>query len=429
MAAESDRETAAAPGRSAAPPKRRRFLQFTTRQLLLLLAVSSVLLALIAPTIERRFHASRQEEIYRKKALVDQDLASAVKANDLSRARQALEAGANPDRNYGSSPGALLLDCIVHGKVEMLKLLLDFGAYAEGASRVRSAVPGKEGPPLFAAVTCDQPPEVRCQMVRLLVAAGANPRTQEGRTNAMELAVHRADGQMGELLRKYRLPYGPREMAAFNHLDALRQAVHDDPELVKRRFKSTWATSGPNDEPTLLAIALHAGYREMSLYLIDAGAPLDTRQHFGRTLLHEAANGGDPELIRLLLARGLEVDAVDDHYKDTPLEYAAGYDKREAVAALLEAGANVNHQDISGRTFLHAAVLGKRIKILQMLLAAGADPTIADNKGQTPLDLARAQNPKLAKLLEQAGSKTNRREPANRAAAGRVEASSARTPR
>lgn len=405
MAADSDREMAADLGAPAAPPKRRRFLQFTTRQLLLLLAVSGVLLALVSPAIQRRFHASRQEEIYRKKALVDQDLASAVKANDLSRARQALEAGANPDRNYASSPGALLLDCIVHGRVEMLKLLLDFGAYAEGASRVRSSVPDERGPPLFVAVNCKQPPEVCCQMVRLLVAAGADPSRQAEATNAMELAVHRTDGQMGDLLREYRLPYGPREMAAFNRLDDLRQAVNDDPELVKRRFKSTWATSGPNDEPTLLAIALHAGYRDMSLFLIDAGAPLDTRQHFGRTLLHEAANGGDPELIRLLLARGLEVDAVDDHYKDTALEYAAGYDKREAVAVLLEAGADVNHQDISGRTFLHAAVLGKRVKILQMLLAAGADPTIANNKGETALDLARAQDRKLAKLLEQAVEK------------------------
>jgi ankyrin repeat protein len=140
----------------------------------------------------------------------------------------------------------------------------------------------------------------------------------------------------------------------------------------------------------------------MSLFLIDAGAPLDTQQHLGRTLLHEAAIGGDPELIRLLVARGLDVNAIDDHVKDTPLAFAVGHDNHDAVAALLEAGANVNHQDGSGRTHLHGAILGKRVEVVQMLLAAGADPTIADRKGETPLDLALARNPAMANLLEQA---------------------------
>lgn len=402
MPAESDSKPAADKGGSAASRKSGRFWQFTMRQLLVLLAVSGVLLALVAPAIQRRFHVRRLEERWREMASVDVELAGAVRANDLSLARRALAAEANPDFMSNQPGSRMIFDCIAKGQVEMMKLLLDFGADAEGTEGVRFIGPGGGGPPLFVALNCDQPPEVRCQMVRLLVAAGANPRRQEGRTNAMDVAVHRSDSQIGDLLREYGLPYGPREMAAFDRLDELRQAVHDDPELVKQRFKSTWATSGPNDNPTLLAIALRGGYREMSLFLIDAGAPLDTRQHLGHTLLHEAAVGGDAELIRLLVARGLDVNAVEDHFHDTPLEYAVGDDKREAVAALLEAGADVNHQDVSGRTFLHSAVFGKHVNILRMLLAAGADPTITDIKGQTPFDVARAQNPALAKVLEQA---------------------------
>jgi hypothetical protein len=399
MAAENDRETAADSGGSAASLKRQRFWQFTMRQLLLLLAVSGVLLALLAPKLQQRLRAWRRGGDVRKLVTADGQLAGAVRANDLSLARRALEAGANPDF---MSPGSrMIFGCIAKGQLEMMKLLLDSGADAEGTESVRFIGPGGGGPPLFVALNCDQPPEVRCQMVRVLVAAGANPHRQEGRTNAMDLAVDRSDGQMGELLREYRLPYGPREMAAFNRLDELRQAVHDDPELVKQRFKSMYAL-GPNDEPTLLAVALYRGYRAMSLFLIDAGAPLDARQHLGRTLLHEAASGGDPELIRLLVARGLNVNAVDDHFHNPPLECAVGHDKAQAVAALLEAGANVNQRGANGRPPLYTAVLGKHVKIVQMLLAAGADPTIADMSGQTPLDLARAQNPALAKVLEQA---------------------------
>jgi ankyrin repeat protein len=401
MAAESDRETAADPGGSAGSQKSRRFLQFTMREFLLLLAVSGVLLALVAPKLQQRLRAWRLSGDVRKMATADVELAGAVRANDLSRARSALAAGANPDFMSNQPGSRVIFDCIAKGQLEMMNLLLDSGADAEGTESVRFIGPGGGGPPLFVALNCDQPPEVRCQMVRVLVAAGANPRRQEGRTNAMDLAVHRSDSQMGDLLREYGLPYGPREMATFNRLDELRPAVDNDPELVKQRFKSMYA-AGPNDGPTLLAIALRGGYREMSLFLIDAGAPLDARQHLGRTLLHEAASGGDPELIRLLVARGLNVNAVDDHFHDPPLECAVGHDKAQAVAALLEAGADVNQRGANGRPPLYTAVLGKHVKIVQMLLAAGADPTIADMSGQTPMDLARAQNPALAKVLEQA---------------------------
>lgn len=376
------------------------FLQFSIRQSLVLLAVSSVLLALMAPAIQRRFREWRLDEGFRKTAIADVELAAAVRANDVSAARHALEAGAKPDRDYSSRPTGLLSTCIHQGQLEMMKLLIDYGADVERTAQVMGGA--RYGPALFVAVRCDQPADIRCQMIRLLVDHGADIRSQDGNDNLMDVAYHLSDGQTGDLLRGYGLPYGPREMAAFNRLDELKHAVREDPELITQRFQTTWATAGPHDRPTLLAIALYRGYREMSQFLIDAGAPLGTRQNLGRTLLHEAALGGDPELIRLLIARGLDVNAIDEHFKDTPLEYATSHAKPLAVAALLEAGANVNHQDGSGRTHLHAAVWGNRIEVVKMLLTAGADPTIADVKGQTPLDVARAQNPEIAKLLEQA---------------------------
>jgi ankyrin repeat protein len=395
MAANNDSEQVADPGGSVASQKKRRFWQFSMRQLLLLLALSGALLGALAPEIHQTLRLRHLEQNGRRIAAANNDLMEAVRTNNLSVARRALDVGADPDLG--------ILTCIAKGHVEMLKLLLDLGADPEGTP-FRGPLGG--GAPLLSAAACDQPPEIRCQMVRLLVEAGADPQRQQGRYNAMDHAVHLLDSQMGDLLREYGLPYGPREMAAFNRLDELRQAIHDDPDLLKQRFRSYWATTGPADEPTLLAIALYQAYREMSLFLIDAGAPLDTRQHLGRTLLHEAAIGGDPELIRLLVARGLDVNAIDDHFKDTPLEYAAGYDKREAVAMLLQAGADVNHQDGSGRTHLHAAVSGKRLEVIHMLPAAGADPTIADIKGETPLDLARARNPAMVHLLEPAAEKS-----------------------
>ena len=45
----------------------------------------------------------------------------------------------------------------------------------------------------------------------------------------------------------------------------------------------------------------------------------------------------------------------------------------------------VNHQDKSGMTCLHSAVFERDVKAVRLLLANGADPTIKDNDGQTPL--------------------------------------------
>ena len=101
------------------------------------------------------------------------------------------------------------------------------------------------------------------------------------------------------------------------------------------------------------------------------------------------------------MARGLAVNATDD-YHDTPLRDISGRDKPQAVAALLEAGADVNRQGLNGYSPLHGGVLGDRIEIVRMLLAAGADPTLPDRKGETPLDVARMRNPEIAELLEQA---------------------------
>ncbi|HVX12573.1 MAG TPA: ankyrin repeat domain-containing protein [Pirellulales bacterium] len=395
-AAHGDRRAIAGPDGAAASQKKRHFLQFTTRQLLLLSAVSALLLAIVTPRIHRMFRSWETEEKSRRIEAANQDVIVGIQVNDVSLVQRGLEAGAHPDLMPGQARESLLFTCITKGRLAPMKLLLDFGADVHN------------GAPLVAAAACDQPPEVRCRMVRFLVAAGADPERKRGNDDAMDIAVHRSDGKLGDLLREFGLPYGPREMAAFDRLDELRQAVGNDPELLTQRFKSHWATKGPADEPTLLAIALYRGYREMSLFLIDAGTPLDTKQHLGRTLLHEAAHGGDAELIRVLIARGLDVNAADEHCQDIPLEFAAGYDKREAVAALIEAGADVNYQESSGRTFLHGAVRGNRVEVVQMLLAAGADPTIADKKGETPLDVARAQNPAMIDLLEQAAARLSK---------------------
>jgi uncharacterized protein len=385
----------------AATPKKRRFFQFTLRQILLLFAVSSILLGIVTPRIRRTFQERRLDHEAARRAAARADLATAVRANNVALARQALEAGAEPDLG-GMLPnaGPFLYACIVKGQVEIMELLLDFGADVERIENFPDPFPGpfRSGPPLFAAAGCDQPPDVRCQMIRLLVSRGADPRRQLYDLTAMEAAFQLSDAQTGELLRELGLPYGPREMAAFNRLDELKRAITRAPEILDERFQTIWAAP-PGHGPTLLAIALERGYREMAVFLLNSGASVDTVLYRGLTLLHVAARGGDPELIDLLVGRGLDVNATNV-YSDTPLSDIAGRDKPRAVAALLEAGSDVNHHGMHGYTPLHRAILGNCTDIVQMLLASGADPNRRDSKEQNALDLARTRNPAMAKLIE-----------------------------
>lgn len=387
----------------------RRFCQFTTRQMLLLFLLATVLLCLVAPRIRSAFDRWRILEAGHKREIAEAVLRTAILTNNVALARQALEAGADPNLIPDTRPWSptapinelsSLRTCIANGQIEMMELLLEFGADVERIERIAGASPSPilGGPPLFAAAVCKQSPEVRATMVRLLLTRGANPSSlSAGGWNAMDLAFEASDGQMGELFRECGLPYGPREMAGFNRLDELKAAVRKTPDLLQSRFRDAYAGSWP----TLLGIALRRGYREMSLFLIESGAPLDVVEHEGCTMLHEAARGGDPELIRLLARRGLDVDAVDK-YSDTAMCDIAWNGKPEAVSALVELGADVNWQGVNGRAPLHHAVQNNRFDIVRLLLAAGADPSLADGKGETPMVLGKNGNPDMSKLLEQA---------------------------
>jgi cytohesin len=382
------------------PPRTRlRFFQFSLLHLLALFAAVSLLLGILAPRLHRAYERRELVKAWRELQEAQATLEKAVRGNDVSLARGALEAGANPNAPLGGGE-SLLHIAVRNGHVAMMELLLDFGADVEHVAALPFDTVVMHGPPLYAAMGCHQPVEIRIAMIRLLVDRGADPRREVGSRNTMDVAVYDSDAQMADLLREYGVPYGPREMAAFHRLDELKRAVDENPDVLRKRYRPTYAAR-PGKGPTLLGVALARGHREMAEFLIESGAPLDTVEYLGQTPLHMAARGGDPELIRLLVARGLDVNARDD-YDDTPLCDVAWRAKPAAVAALIEANADVNARGMNESTPLHHAVHYGRTEIVRLLLAAGADPTVPDIHGKTALDVARERHPEMAKLLEDA---------------------------
>jgi len=90
----------------------------------------------------------------------------------------------------------------------------------------------------------------------------------------------------------------------------------------------------------------------------------------------------------------------------TMLNVAAYGGQPEVVAELLHRGASVNTRTSQGHTPLYDCILGKgTAEIAKMLLDNKADPTIPDNAGKTPLQLAvERDKTDIADLLRQNGA-------------------------
>ena len=89
----------------------------------------------------------------------------------------------------------------------------------------------------------------------------------------------------------------------------------------------------------------------LALFLTALVIPLHAEQ---TQTLHEAAQKGDADAARALIAGGEDVKAGDNS-GNTPLHLAAGYGHVELIRMLTEAGADVNAKDNTGSTPLHTA--------------------------------------------------------------------------
>ena len=115
------------------------------------------------------------------------------------------------------------------------------------------------------------------------------------------------------------------------------------------------------------------------------------------TELHQAVGRGDLATVQALLARGAEVDERDNG--ETALIVAA-HTRYDIVQVLLDAGSNVNAENLYGRTALMAAASRGNRDIVQSLLAAGADVNRKDHQGHTALIFAAMiGHPSIAQIL------------------------------
>ena len=146
----------------------------------------------------------------------------------------------------------------------------------------------------------------------------------------------------------------------------------------------------------------------MSVIRFTDDLSLEERFELGR--LHQASADGDlAEIKRLLPTDHRKLINVFDELSLTPLMRAAMCGHVEAVKLLLAAGADVNAHDnrLIGNTAINEVAGDGEFTMIEVLLEAGADPTIRGWMNLNALDRARSRtrSPAIYTMLEEAAEK------------------------
>jgi len=201
---------------------------------------------------------------------------------------------------------------------------------------------------LIEAIRANQP-----EIVRILLRYGANP-------NLREIT--------GVNDRDEKLP-GDTPLAAALEVDSI--------EIVRSLIQHGVSL---RQNPSALHSSTSIG---MKRFLLNHGALVDGRDEDGETSLQTAVTEDDPELVKLLIEHGSNVNIPDDEGA-TPLHRCGSV---EVARLLIARGARVNAADKHGLTPLHlAAFETSQIDLAKLLIAHGANVNAKDEDGNTPLD-------------------------------------------
>jgi ankyrin repeat protein len=142
-----------------------------------------------------------------------------------------------------------------------------------------------------------------------------------------------------------------------------------------------------------LHAAAQAGDMEEVRRLLATGQDLNARDAEGNTPLHLAAFNGQLDAVIALLAAGADANAQDAQGW-TPIFKAAYNHEMDCgfapvVQALADAGGDVNHRIFYGLTPLMLAAGGGEAAVCEVLLNAGAEVKAANEGGRTALAMAK----------------------------------------
>src|SRR5947199_5392569 len=266
---------------------------------------------------------------------------------------------------------------------------------------------------------------------RLLKNGVSSSLTDVEGTPALMSATLFADARMVELL----LQHGAdANQTGPSGTTALMWAM---PDLAKARLLTAHGANvnarPENDRTALLVAASYPQTVDLLRLLLDHGADLHAQDKGGATALALALRSADVEVVRFLVERGLDPNALAPAAQSAGLarhdpatanyliaqlpkpfpnvlNIAATWQPAPLIARWIELGADVNATNAAqyARTPVMTAVASETESIdsLKLLLDRGADPTAKMTEGESPLDFAiyKGDRAKI-ELLEQHGAK------------------------
>lgn len=163
------------------------------------------------------------------------------------------------------------------------------------------------------------------------------------------------------------------------------------------------------------------GDTEIMRLLIAKGANPKAVLRTGGTAMGMTTAGGQPEPVRLLIQKGVDVNSANtigappqrhgptNRGKVSALHDAAAFGTVEMVRDLIKAGANVNARDGRGLTPLFFALATEYAspEMVRVLLDAGSEVNAHDTTGETPLDWAeKFGRPEIIGVLKKSGAES-----------------------
>ena len=197
--------------------------------------------------------------------------------------------------------------------------------------------------------------------------------------------------------------------------------------LTKQLVQTLIASSGYEDDNALriwgdvpLFDAIYWSDPEIVRLLVEAGADVNAAEGSGgNTPLHEAVEKGDAEIVKILVAAGADVNA-EGFMGHTPLILAAEEGATEIMRILLrpglDAGTSADGEDKEaastpsiGSGALFTAIENDDVEMVRLLVEAGADVNAAEGfGGNTPLhEAVEKGDAEIVKILVAAGADVN----------------------
>ena len=217
--------------------------------------------------------------------------------------------------------------------------------------------------------------------VKVLLERGAEVERHSGKLLTLAVVMNRVD------LVKLLIDHGA-DVQRTNYLGRLDDAERPVADLLIASGKKVPAWMLPRAcRPDVSSNELHR-----VKVLLDYGAGLGDRGWYGLTALHYAVRGGKLPLVKLLLERGAQPDALDDDGLTPLLHLSKTRSKADPVPVmelLVARGADVDARDeMQGTLLMHFARRGNA-KAAQWLLAHGADRNARNKSGKTAAEIGR----------------------------------------